>query len=109
MLKKVYKKIQHGDDTLTIYGSNRSIKLYSAVSPWERDRAKDENRKPNISPCFNYRNKRYFLLDEFMCVDPHAPDWMKEFHGYTNDTFFSGVLVKLDSENETVKAFTFIS
>jgi len=109
MLKKVYKKIQDGNNNnILIYGSNRSIKLYSAVSPWERDRAKDENRKPNISPCFNYRNKRYFL-DEFMCVDPHAPDWMKEFHGYTHDTFFSGVLVKLDYEGETVKAFTLIS
>lgn len=108
MLKKIYKKIQHGDDTLTIYGSNRHIKLYSAVSPWERDRAKDEDREPNTCLCFNYRNKRCFL-DEFMRVDPHAPNWMKEFHGYINDTFFSGVLVKLDSENETVKAFTFIS
>lgn len=95
MLKKIYKTVETEEgQKITIYGSNRPIRT---------DIDKDGRT------FFKYRGITY-TLDEFMAVPYNGPLWMKEFHGYLNDSFFSGVFIKLDEESlERVKAYTFIS
>lgn len=55
-----------------------------------------------------------FLLDDYMRVENHAPDWMKQFDGYHGDSFFSGTLIKfVESDDypgdQTVILYTYIS
>jgi hypothetical protein len=61
---------------------------------------------------FWYRGWLY-ILDDFMRVERRtAPEWMQEFDAYTNDSFFSGVVIKYvdqDFDGDCVKAWTFIS
>ena len=97
-MKKIYKTIKEGDHETNIYGSNRWIKIKYARPEWSEE----------APPYFVYQGRRIYS-DEFMCIDIHAPQWIKEFHGYTNDSFFSGLLIKLDEEGERAKVFTFIS
>lgn len=42
---------------------------------------------------FRYKGAVYDL-GEFMRVGKNAPAFMQEWDGYSNDTFFSGILVK---------------
>jgi hypothetical protein len=102
MLKQIYKIIKDsaGDKAGTIYGSNRDIRTFDAVPEWFRESGDSEI-------AFNYRGRRYFL-GEFSAISPQAPDWMDEFDGYAADSFFSGVLIKIGSDGETVRAFTYI-
>jgi hypothetical protein len=60
---------------------------------------------------FVYKGQKYELRD-FCAVhnkmwNPNPPQWMLPFDGYLSDTFFSGILIKYDEENETVKVYTF--
>jgi len=44
--------------------------------------------------------------------NPNPPEYMKEFDGYINDSFFSGVCIKIDKYDDyfdRVKAYLFIS
>jgi hypothetical protein len=98
MIKKAYKTVERQNGTVTFYGANREQKLYYNA---------DYTRQYFI----HYGTRHY--LDEFINIhnsfyNPNPPDYMLEFDGYINDTFFSGVVVKL-LDDETCKAFTFIS
>lgn len=56
-----------------------------------------------------YRGNVYDL-GEFMRVDEHNPFHTLGWHGYTSDTFFSGVLVKFDRHDmERVLVATYYS
>ena len=105
MMNKPYRTY----DNVRIYGNNHNISL---VYGWEltEKEAAEFDYLDNISEFtgFRYRGNVY-SLDEFMRVEKNAPDWMKEFHGYHSDSFFSGILIKLDDTNESVKAYTYIS
>lgn len=95
-MKKVYKTIEKDSGKITFYGSNRAANL--------------EYNADYTDQYFYHYGQRYYL-SEFMYIDEHMPDYMQEFDGYLNDTFFSGVVVKLDHEEMDirVKVFTFIS
>ena len=102
-MKKVYKEVVKDNGTITFYGSNRWIKLHYAKPEWSEY---DE-------PYFNYRGMRYYL-SEFMVLDRSGnyPEYVKEFDGYVNDSYFSGVVIKYGEDDygeEAVKAFTYIS
>ena len=99
MSRKVYKKIKQDNGTLTIWGSNRWIKIDYAQPEWSDD----------LEPYFRYEGRRHYLSEILHTRFPNAPEWIKEFDGYTNDSFFSGILVKLSNDGEAVKAFTFCS
>ena len=98
-MKKIYKVIEQENGTITFYGSNKWIELHYA---------KDDRQY------FRFHNSRYYL-DDFMNIhnsfhNPNPPEYMKEFDGYINDSFFSGVCIKLDKEEDyRVKAYLFIS
>jgi hypothetical protein len=55
---------------------------------------------------FKYKGEVYWL-SEFLCTDNISP--LSSFDGYASDSFFSGVVIKLDDEGEYVKAYTYIS
>ena len=103
-MRKLYKKIEKENGTIEIYGSGKWIKI---------DYAKPEWSDGEVEQYFRYRNNRYYL-SEIMAVhnpihNPNPSDWMKEFDGYANDSFFSGILIKLSDDGEAVKAYTYIS
>ena len=69
----------------------------------------DENQDGWI----NYRDRWYHLSDFMSChntiYSPNNP-WLKfGYDGYLSDSFFSGVLIKLDDSGEGYKIATFIS
>lgn len=110
MSRKIYKKIHTDKGEITVYGSNRNLKLYWATPEWKVRAIEDIDSNRDIEEYFNYEGTRHYL-SEFMVVEKHAPEWMHEFDGYSSDSFFSGVLVKIgynDYGEEFVKAFTYI-
>ena len=56
---------------------------------------------------FKYKNQ-YYCLDQFMrTTDKMLKD--KGWDGYHSDSYFSGILVRLDLENDKVKVATYIN
>jgi len=115
MLRKPWKTVEQNNGTLSIFGNHHWIELEYGIPEWEADAARREEREANLEDYFVYKGIKYFI-SEFMSVhnrfhNPNPPEWMKEFDGYMNDSFFSGVVIKMgDGDNQGyVKAYTFIS
>lgn len=103
-MKLVYKKIKRDNGTITFYHTGKYKKLYYATPERNKDKGWD------IEPFFIHNNRRYYLSEFMSIAGMYAPDFMQEFDGYLNDTFFSGYAIKLDPEGEDrVKLFLFIS
>ena len=103
-MKKIYKEIVRDEfNKITFYGANRYAEIRYTIP-----RKKENESKPYF---IHYGNREY--LDEFLMWNTPwtgvVPDYMKEFHAMKNDSFFSGVVIKLSDCGESVKAFTFIS
>jgi hypothetical protein len=97
----IHAEIKKENDKITIYGSNREIKTFEKIPDWSNE--------PETA--FMYRNCIYFL-SEFTNIHnkvwfPNPPKWMKEYDGILNDSAFSGVLIKVNVDQETIKAYTF--
>ena len=59
----------------------------------------------------NYHD-RWYALDDFMSLhnkihSPNPPDFMDGWDGYLNDTYFSGVLIKVSEECDFYQIATF--
>ena len=52
---------------------------------------------------FAYYNKYYYDVKEFMRLEGTAPKEFRGWHGYANDTYFSGTVIKLSSDGERYK------
>jgi len=102
-MKKIYKEVKRENGTVTIYGSNRWKQLYYAIPEWRRGEQDQQDE-----PYFIHQNRRHYL-SEFMAIGKHSSDWMHEFDGYANDSFFSGLFIKMDCEEDRVKVFLYIS
>jgi hypothetical protein len=74
------------------------------ISEWN-----ENNENPCEEPYFVYYGKRYFM-SEFTTLGFGSPfaNLGVEIHGYTNDSFFSGILVQYHPTEELVKVYTFI-
>jgi len=107
MLKKPFKVITSPNltGTLKIYGNNHLIPLDYQVPEWNKDKPEEDQ---DLESCFVYKGHTYFL-SEFMRIEKNAPAWMQEYHGYMSDSYFSGIVVKLDFAGESVKVYTYIS
>ena len=57
---------------------------------------------------FEYRGNWYHLSD-FMIIERNAPREMRKWDGYLNDTFFSGVVIKVSPDGEEYMVGTFMS
>ena len=65
-----------------IYGTNRKHKLHYAKPEWSKEE----------QLYFNYKGYRCYLADFMTCL---GVEEFGEFDGYSSDTFFSGLLIKL--------------
>lgn len=115
MSRKPCMTIERDNGTISIYGNHHWIEMDWDIPEWEKESAKRDEREPDMEQCFRYKGVKYFL-SEFMAVhnhvhNPNPPEWLKKFDGYMNDSFFSGVLIKLgtDENEDCVRAYTFIS
>ncbi|MCK4518423.1 hypothetical protein KAT92_06605 [Candidatus Babeliales bacterium] len=57
---------------------------------------------------FKYKNV-YYELGEFMRIDNNAPEPMKNYSGYSSDSFFSGVLIRLSEDCDSYQIATYYS
>lgn len=56
---------------------------------------------------FRYKGNIYCLC-EFMAVPEQEVGWMKDFDGYLSDSFFSGILIKVDPGMEWLKVYSYV-
>jgi hypothetical protein len=104
MLHKPCKVITDDNGTIKIYGNGHARELEYRVPDWM-----DEEDETEQS--FIYKGHVYFLSEFLNTHNPvyfSGPDWMKEFDGYNNDSFFSGILIKLIGD-EAVQVYTYIA
>ena len=72
---------------------------------------KDDDGYYDSDGYFKYRNYWYHITD-FMNLDVYAKDAQPQFipwDGYSSDSFFSGVVIKIASDCESYKVGTYIS
>mgnify|MGYP003643733600 CR=1 FL=1 len=59
-----------------------------------------------------YKDNWYHMSD-FMAVhnpvhNPNPPEWLQPWDGYSSDSFFSGVIIKVSDDMETYRIGTYI-
>lgn len=105
---RIYKRVEQGNGgTLALYGSGKWIRV-------EYTHPRDPEGE--VREFFRFHGSRYYL-GEFMSTSPgpwnaNPPTWLREFDGYVNDSFYSGVVIKLGETangDTAVKAYLFIS
>jgi len=81
-----------------IIGNGHVRNIFYAQPDWSDD----------LESAFEYRGETYYL-SEFEHIGRRQPDWMQAYDGYRSDSFFSGILIKLDDEyGDGVKVYTYI-
>lgn len=116
MLKKPWKTIERDNGKIEIYGNNH---VRPIIDIWElQDMGKEipdwieKDRYDDGWSFFVYKGN-VFCLNDIMRIESYAPEWLREFDGMENDSFFSGILVKYAEDQWTcetgVKVYTFIS
>lgn len=110
MLNKPCMTIERDNGSIKIYGNGHDISIISGFELTDKERKEfdyyDNESLDNVS-FFRYRGNVYDM-SEFERLDKNNPFYGK-FDGHISDSFFSGVLVKLSDDNETLKAYTYIS
>jgi len=65
-----------------------------------KDQFSHLDKDDNFDNFFKYKNYWYHISDFIRVENIHENDEFHKWHGYTSDTFFSGVLIKMDEDNE---------
>ncbi len=90
--------IQHKDyvEAITVIGNGHYRELHSEVPEWDVEEWE----------AFNYKGDTYYLGEFF-----HPPDFLKDlgFHGIRSDSYFSGLLIKLDEYGDAVQVYRYYS
>jgi hypothetical protein len=90
-------------DKPKITGNNHWIEIEYNKPEWSDD----------LEASFRYKGELYYLSDIMDLTNkfynPNPPDWMKGYHGYRSDSFFSGILIKLSDCGDAVKAYWYCS
>ncbi len=113
MLKKPLYTI----DNIQIYGNNQErevLYFFQLSDKWQAIAKKDFDWIDDSDTCnwdetqfFIYKNQLY-CMEDFMRVVNGSPEFMKKFDGYTNDTYFSGILIKYSEEDsDYIKVYTY--
>ena len=96
-------------DNCKIYGNGHNIQLINGFELTDKEKS-NFDYMDNIEDDFTgfrYRGNVYSLGD-FMRMENNNP--FKNFaNGYHSDSYFSGILVKLDNSGESVKVYRYIS
>ena len=53
--------------------------------------------------------KHWYHLSDFMRIENHPDDKFSSYHGYSSDSFFSGVLIKVSKDGEMYQIATYYS
>lgn len=105
------RKPLYTEDGVNIYGNNHDVPLiywYELTNKEKSEFDYIENPEDNFTG-FKYKGDVYDLND-FMRIENNAPAWIKKFDGYRGDSFFSGILVKYNEDNnDFIKVYTYIS
>jgi len=104
-MKRLHKTIRTENGDISIYGSNRPIILRLAIPEFNR-KGSDEN---DMEQYFVFEGRRRYL-SEFVVPSGYSP--LKDFDGILNDTFFSGIVIKLCTNqygDNCVRAFLYTS
>jgi len=104
-MSKLWKTIDQENSTIKIYGDDEYIEIDYKIPEWEKDKPEDEQE---FEACFEHEGNTYFL-SEIMRVEKNAPEWMQEFSGYSSQTYFSGIMVKMSDCGDGVKVYTYTS
>ncbi len=114
------KKPLYTVDNIQIFGNNQErevLYFFQLSEKWQAIAKKDFNWIEDSSTCtwddmqfFIYKNQLY-CMEDFMSIRNGAhptPNFMKNFDGYTNDTYFSGILIKYSEEDsDYIKVYTY--
>lgn len=79
---------------LTVVGNHHDIPICDEIPDWGIDEEE----------CFNYKGNRYFLSEFFTT---YGITYFSDYDGYSSDSYFSGVLIKLSKDRESVRAYRF--
>ena len=96
---------------MNIKGNNHYIPLLHWDELTEKQKGEFDYAGAEDSVFFQYKGRTYDLGD-FMRPDQHAPAWLQEYDGFMNDSFFSGILVKMPDDEyhgDYIKVYTFTS
>jgi hypothetical protein len=95
MDKIIYKTIKKENGTITIYDERIASDMYYAVPDWSEDE----------ELAFTFNDNEYFVSEFTRTYD--NSDWMGEFHGILNWTYFSGILIKLTEDLDSLRIYTY--
>jgi hypothetical protein len=106
--RKPYKTITdpESNSEIRIFGNHHFIEIEYQIPEWNEENEDQEN---SYEECFKYKGDYYFL-SEFMNIhnkvyNPNPAEWMKEFSGIKGDSYFSGLLIKLNETGEAVQVY----
>ena len=95
MLHKPWKTIVQDNGKIKIYGNGHVREL---INYWDLTPKEIKEFDWIDDPDYGYQFFRYkdqiYCTADFMQVEKHAPQWMKEFDGHHGDSYFSGILIK---------------
>jgi hypothetical protein len=108
MLSKHWKVI----DNCKIFGNNHEVKILSGYELTKKERAEFDyltDMKTDEGMFFRYKGNVYDIGGFMTTHDGHNYPFSQYFDEYTNDTFFSGILIKYCEDNDYIKVYTFYS
>ena len=101
------KEFVKDNGTMTIIGNGHDIEIISGYELTEKE--KDwwsDLIDTEDSSFFRYKGHCYFMGDFIQAAV--AFQEYGNYDGYSSDSFFSGILIKLDDTYESLKAYTYI-
>lgn len=98
-------------DSLKIITNNHYRHLICGYDLTESEKSEFDYIKPEDIECHEFFRYRGQLYDpsEFMRVSEQAPELMKQWDGYSSDSFFSGIVIKYSEDYESVKIGLYLS
>jgi len=113
MKGKTYRTIKRDNGTIKVYAHKKRL-LHRSVPDWNRTDVQTGSEE------WYNREESYFILygrrvylSTIMSTHnhmhfPHPPSWIEEFDGISDDSWSSGILVKLDSDGDAIKVFSYL-
>ena len=108
------KPLWESKDGLKIFGNNHDVPFiygYELSDKWKKEFDYYDNEELEGNIFFKYKDWVYDL-SEFMRVNLNNSPFEEcpiKFHGHSSDSFFSGILIKLDNTGESVKVYHYYS
>jgi len=102
------KIINQDNGKIEIIGNGHEKPLLHWFELTEKEKQEFDYDGMEEDSFFRYKNWIHTLSD-IMRIDKNMPEFMQAFDGYSPDSFFSGILVKLTEDSDYIKVYTYIS